>query len=107
MWEMLGSDKSLRATWARSPPASAPDDMREDAWTLWQLHGFDDHKDHLPTISPQTYPDTWATWHREKYRQESTVTRNFDSTACPDACYREHRRQLEGNTEEDSWSELS
>ena len=75
--------------------------MREHAWTLWQLHSFDDHNNHLLTIPPPTHPTTWASWYREKYRQESIVTWNFESTACPDEIYREYRRQHEGNAEED------
>ena len=107
--EFGGSDKALRATWARSPPASAPDDMREHSWSLWQLHSFDVHKDHVPTttVPPPTYPATWAAWYRDKYQQESNVTCICESTACPDEINREYRRQLEGNTEEDAWSELS
>ena len=49
-----GEDKSLRATWARAPPASAPHHMRETSWTTWQLHSFDGHKDHQPHIPPPT-----------------------------------------------------
>ena len=92
---------------APSPPASAPDDMREHAWTLWQFHSFDNHKDYLPSIPLPSYPDTWTTWYREKYRQKSTVTWSCESTTCPDEIYREYRRQLEGNTEDDAWCELS
>ena len=84
MGEFGGDDKALRATWARSPPASAPYDMREHSWSLWQLHSFDVHKDHVPTIPPPTLPDTWAKWYRDNYHQESNVSWNYDSTACPD-----------------------
>ena len=94
-----GEDKSLRATWARSPPASAPHRMRENSWTTWQLHSFDAHKDHLPHIAPPTFPDTWAQWYRDNYRQHSTVAWRYDSTACPDDVYREYIRMLQGNTD--------
>ena len=101
LWEFGGNDKSLRATWARPPPAAAPEDLREQAWTLWQLHSFDDHKDHDPTIPPPTFPTTWSSWYRDMYRPESTVALNVESSACPDDIYRLYRSQLAGNAEED------
>ena len=88
------------------PPASAPEDLREQAWTLWQLHSFDDNKDHDPTFPSSTFPTTWASWYRGKYRQESNVTWNFESSACPDDIYRLYRSQLADDPEEDVWGEL-
>ena len=65
MGEFGEDDKAVRATWARSPPASAPEGLREQAWTMWQMHSFDDHKDHDPSIPSPTYPTTWASWYHD------------------------------------------
>ena len=81
-----GEDKSLRATWARSPPASAPLHMLENSWTTWQLHSFDAHKDHLPHIPPLTFTDIWVQWYRDNYRQHSTVAHSCGRPCAANTC---------------------
>ena len=50
--EAYGMDyAAVRATLARSPPDSAPEDLREQDWTMWQFHSFDAHKIHDPAMT--------------------------------------------------------
>ena len=74
------NDGAVRATWARSPPESAPEDLREQDWSMWQLHSFDVHTNHDPAIPPLIYPDTWANWYRTHYGLASNASWSFDST---------------------------
>ena len=46
-------------------PASAPVELQESSWNLWQLHCFDVHNDHNPDILLPAYPTTWARWFRD------------------------------------------
>ena len=100
MGEFGEDDKAVRATWARSPLDSAPEDLREQAWIMWQLHSFDDHKDHDPSIPLPTYPTTWASWYRLNYRQESNASWNFNSSSCPDDVYQVYRSLAEAAKED-------
>ena len=111
-----GEDKSVRATWACAPPASAPHHMRGTSWTTRQLHSFDGHEDHQPHIPPPTHPETWANWYWTNSKKHSTVAWRYDSSACPEHIHAEWVRQLQGNpnpgqeepaTTEDAWSTAS
>ena len=68
---------------------SAPFQITEQGWSTWQLYSFDGHKDHLPHIPPPTHPATWAKWYWEHYKQDSIVSWNYESAACPPDIYSE------------------
>ena len=51
---------------------SAPEDLREQDWTMRQLHSFDAHKNHDPAIPPPIYPTTWSSWYRSNYQLATT-----------------------------------
>ena len=94
-------DGAVRATWARSPPDSVPEDLREQVWTMWQLHSFDAHKNHDPAIPPPTYPTTWGSWYRANYRQASNASLSYNSAYCPDDVYQICLNLIEAAEEED------
>ena len=68
------NDGAVMATWARSPPVSGPEDLREQDWSMWQLHCFYVDKNHGPAIPPPIYPDTWASWCRSQYGLASNAS---------------------------------
>ena len=89
------NDGAVRATWAWSPPDSAPEDLREQDWTLSQLH-FDVLN---PAIPPPIYSDTWASSYRPQMRHASW---SWDSTYCPEEIYQIYRSLVEAADDEDS-----
>ena len=109
-----GEDKSLRATWSRAPPTSAPPHLTEQAWTMWQLFSFDGHRNHRPNIPPPTHPATWATWYLANYNIHSSASWMYESAFCPPDIFAEYMRnrlQVEQDPAEDSaqdtWSVAS
>ena len=109
-----GEDRALRAMWSRAPPLSAPLQITEQGWSMWQLYSFDGHTDHAPHILPPIHPATWAGWYWDNYKQHSTAWWNYESSQCPPDIYAEYLslylQEEQAPTEDsaqDSWSVAS